>query len=340
MVFCMCPDSPPEKVSAKGGKGVQQNLYLNAKNNPNEFALGLKDAACTEPLCCCAAGLGAPCGFTACWARKSVLEKLEGGMEDYVCFQGYIPACCCINPSSMCKGSAVGLFLEGCLCPVFSLSIARLHMMDRRQLRPDPMDYQIIACSNFLQLASCILDLVAAFVEQARDAALILVRMPAREHTGRPSPRRPSFQLESGELRAKPWQTDSTLACAGPDCRLLHPVRRWVHGRATLSRAQESRLRDLVEPSRHWPAGHLAAHAAAVKMDHWSERAGAAAFGRDVEPGARRRWRPTGRAVPRPQSVVSLLLVCGIHVSAKEPMDTAPLERATRTTSLRDVSGE
>jgi len=58
-----------------------------------------------------------------------------------------------------------GLCLEGCLCPVFSLSMARIHMMDKKEIRPDPMDFQIIHCSNCLQLLACVLDIVAYFFE-------------------------------------------------------------------------------------------------------------------------------------------------------------------------------
>ena len=47
-------------------------------------------------------------------------------------------------------------------------------MMDAKQNRPDPCDYQIIQCSNCLQLISCVLDIVAIFVEQARDLAHIV----------------------------------------------------------------------------------------------------------------------------------------------------------------------
>ena len=35
-------------------------------------------------------------------------------------------------------------------------------------MRPDPCDYQIICCSNTLQLIACVLDIIAIFVEQAR----------------------------------------------------------------------------------------------------------------------------------------------------------------------------
>jgi len=46
--------------------------------------------------------------------------------------------------------------------------------MDAKRIRPDPWDYQIIAFSNCLQLASCILDIIAIFVEEAREAANIV----------------------------------------------------------------------------------------------------------------------------------------------------------------------
>ena len=42
---------------------------------------------------------------------------------------------CCIEPAQYLKGSMLGLVLEGCCCPVFSLSIARIHLMDKKQVR-------------------------------------------------------------------------------------------------------------------------------------------------------------------------------------------------------------
>lgn len=172
-----CPGEPPEKVASKGAKGQQYGLYLSYQNNPNNFALPLKDACCTEPCCCIISGLGTPCGFTACWARSRVLETYYQGAQDFTCFQGYIPSICCVpvgDACSCCNGSMAGVCFEGCCCPVLSLSIARIHLMNTKGIRPDPCDYQIIQFANFLQLLSCIFDIVAIFVEAARDAALIL----------------------------------------------------------------------------------------------------------------------------------------------------------------------
>ena len=39
-----CPDKPPDKVSRKGAGGAAQQAMLDAQNNPNVFAVGLKDA--------------------------------------------------------------------------------------------------------------------------------------------------------------------------------------------------------------------------------------------------------------------------------------------------------
>jgi len=168
--FCW-PEEPPESVGSKGPKGQQHEELLKKQSHAHEFALPLKHACAAEPLCCIASGLGAPCGCTACYSRMLVLESYAGGIDDYLCCQGYVGGFCCTDMRTVLPGSRVGLFLEGCLCPVFSLSIARIHLMDKKSLRPDPMDFQIIACANCLQLLSCALDCIAIFVREARDAA-------------------------------------------------------------------------------------------------------------------------------------------------------------------------
>ena len=112
-----CPDTPPDKVQAlgKGGLGTrgQANEHmLGHANDPHQFAIGMKHVCQAEPGCCILSGIGAPCGFTACWARKAVLEKYEqNGLDDFVCFQRYIPKCCCIDFTNQCPGGTCGLIL-------------------------------------------------------------------------------------------------------------------------------------------------------------------------------------------------------------------------------------
>ena len=48
-IMCIfCPDKPPDKVSRKGAGGAAQQAMLDAQNNPNVFAVGLKDACWWE----------------------------------------------------------------------------------------------------------------------------------------------------------------------------------------------------------------------------------------------------------------------------------------------------
>lgn len=174
MVCCLlCPDTPPEKVSAKGARGGGYQMYLDKQNNPETFATPLAKACCAEPGCCCIATLGTPLGCTACYSRKSVLDTYYNGIQDFVCLQGYLDCCCC-KVSSCCPGSMIGLCCEGFWCNVLAISIARLHLMEKKRIRPDPMDYQIIACANCLQLLACLFDILAIFISELREAACII----------------------------------------------------------------------------------------------------------------------------------------------------------------------
>lgn len=172
--FCLCPATPPESVKVKGAKGAMYTQIMSYQNQPNTFATSLADVCCAEPLCCIASTCCAPFGCSACYYRKLVLETYHNGIQDFVCFQSVFPRCCCITCEECMPGSSAGLFLEGCCCPLWSLSVARIHLMRTKSIRPDPVDYQIIMCSNALQCISAILDIVAIFIEQAREVAHLI----------------------------------------------------------------------------------------------------------------------------------------------------------------------
>ena len=156
-LLCLGSD-PPESVKGKGGRADQFNKLLTLKDQPSEFAVGMKDACFKEPCCCLGAFLCVPTGVTACWARKKVLDTYHSGLSDYTCCQNYLTStcCCCGVPKDCCKGNGCALCIEGLCCPVFGVSVARMHLMETKLIRPDPCDYQIIHCSNLLQCASCI----------------------------------------------------------------------------------------------------------------------------------------------------------------------------------------
>lgn len=177
MVYCLCPATKPEQVSAKGMTGKKHELVMRMADNPNKFKTDLGNACCAEPVCCI---VGTCCAFTgipACYMRKKVLEDLGRGIDDFVCCQpnevGPIP-CCGTTLASCCPGSMVGLCLEGCCFPVFSVSISRLYVMEKKRLHPDPVDYQIIQCSNCLQMAACVCYVLSMFIPELRDAFQII----------------------------------------------------------------------------------------------------------------------------------------------------------------------
>ena len=167
------PGTPPRKENRKGAKNAAASAMIDKQDNPNTFKTGMKDAPCAEPCCCCIGTIGAPCGFTACWTRNTVLKKYDGGIESFLCCQGYCNLCG-NDFRSCCPGSPLGLCLEGCCCPVLSVSIARMHLMDVKRLQPDPCDYQLIQCSNCLQMLSCICHILAIFIDGLKELAIIL----------------------------------------------------------------------------------------------------------------------------------------------------------------------
>ena len=100
-------------------------------------------APCADPVSCL---FGFCCAFTglpACCTRKEALQQYGQYPQDYVCCQGYVPKRCGMDFPNMCKGSELGLCLEGCCCPVTALSITRMYVMDVKYLHPDPVDYQV-----------------------------------------------------------------------------------------------------------------------------------------------------------------------------------------------------
>jgi hypothetical protein len=74
-----CPTEPPTEVKGNGTRSTAQGQLLTFQNNPHQFAIGMHDSCSVEPVCCLTSALGAPCGFTACWARQAVLDKYHRG---------------------------------------------------------------------------------------------------------------------------------------------------------------------------------------------------------------------------------------------------------------------
>lgn len=154
---CCFDDTPPDTADARGVAGQKYSMLLGMQDRPNSFQTNLFDAPCAAP-CTCLIGTLLPCLMAPVLRQKS-LNALGGGIGDYVCCQGYIPACCCFDFPNMGRGSLACLWLEGCCCDSLSISFTRIFVMERKDLHPDPADYQIIRFSNCVQMVACVCDL-------------------------------------------------------------------------------------------------------------------------------------------------------------------------------------
>mmetsp|Transcript_20299 Transcript_20299/g.60557 ORF Transcript_20299/g.60557 Transcript_20299/m.60557 type:complete len:231 (-) Transcript_20299:78-770(-) len=139
----------------------------------NMFKVGMKDAPCKDPLMCLG---GLPCGcicIANCYMRHKVLE---GDMDQYMCCQGYYDGICpCWKSGSVGdQGNPACLACEGCCCASCALSSTRMYVMDKFDLMSDPCDRRIIRFNNFMQLLSCVCDILACFIPELQDAAQII----------------------------------------------------------------------------------------------------------------------------------------------------------------------
>jgi len=175
--LCCCFSAePPQEAKAKGRKGEQYNVILGLQNKPNTFQTNLCNAPCADPGCCCCTGLF-PCCLAFYW-RKAALEQFGNGMEDYVCCQGYVGKCCCCDFPNMGRGNTCCACCEACCFDTLSLSFSRIYVMEKKDLRPDPVDYQIIAFSNCMQCLACICHTLA-MISDAFDTLACIVDLAA-----------------------------------------------------------------------------------------------------------------------------------------------------------------
>ncbi|GAB5036016.1 splicing factor 3 subunit [Nannochloropsis oceanica] len=139
-------------------------------DNPYTFQVSMAKTCIADP-CCCLASLVCPLPV-ACINRH---RALEGKMEEYKCCQGYYPLCG-MRPGEVGESScpSLCLCLEATCCFTCAVSATRNYLMDKYSIHPDPMDYQIVRCSNAIQCLSCICSLASICIEDLREGARIL----------------------------------------------------------------------------------------------------------------------------------------------------------------------
>jgi len=102
-------------------------------------------------------------------------KALGGSLEEYTCCQGYIwPMSSRAGQCGEKSSPECCLCLEACFCAGCSMSATRFLVMDAKNIKSDPCDNRIIRFNNWLQLISCVCQILALFDETFRDAADII----------------------------------------------------------------------------------------------------------------------------------------------------------------------
>jgi len=173
--LCICfDDKPPDR--SKPPKNRREANYFKFYDYGNTFSMTMCDAV-TQGQPCCILGT-IPCCVPCVQfkMREKALTQVGNGMSDYICGQGYLPACCCWRPGKMGEQSCpeVCLFCEGCCCPGLAVSATRMLTMDAYQIQPDPCDNKIIQFNNCMQILSCFCHILAILEPSCRECADIV----------------------------------------------------------------------------------------------------------------------------------------------------------------------
>ena len=145
LCFCFSGEPlRPDEYGAEGGRGATYEKYAT---NRETFQLGMGDAPLRAPLQCLAGGF--PVTFICCqWhMRYRALNHVAPGSEweNYLCCQGYLPACLCFQPGHCGEREfpRTCMCLEACLCPGLAVSSTRFLLMDMYHLAADECDNRI-----------------------------------------------------------------------------------------------------------------------------------------------------------------------------------------------------
>ena len=113
--------------------------------------------------------------FPCCSAMYIRYNVLGNDLSQYSCCQGYFDMNSC-QAGDFGEQSCpqVCLCLEAWCCVGPSISASRMSLMDQYDLRPDPVDNQIVRLTNCLTMLSCICDMLSICIEDAQQFASVL----------------------------------------------------------------------------------------------------------------------------------------------------------------------
>ncbi|KAJ8612588.1 hypothetical protein CTAYLR_009792 [Chrysophaeum taylorii] len=174
--LCCCFSGEP--LTSDDTKGRRGEMYAKYVNYTEKFQISMGDAPCKACPCCCIGG----CPLTFVCAQHHMRYKVlnhvapGSGWDNYICCQGYFPACCCFNPGACCEKELprTCMCCEVCCCPGLAVSSTRFVMMDHYRFTPDECDNRLIRFNNCIQLLSCICHILAIFNREFRECAQII----------------------------------------------------------------------------------------------------------------------------------------------------------------------
>ena len=178
--LCSCVSAEPLEADEMVGMRGQQLARFN--ENRGRFRVAMADTPCgvdANTTCCCLmASVPLTWSCVQVHMRYKALNHLEpgSGWSNYVCCQGYVPACLCFAPGHCGERELprTCAFLETCCCPGLAVTSTRFLLFDHYDLAPDPCDNKLIRISNCVQLLACICDIAAHFDRNLRELSAIL----------------------------------------------------------------------------------------------------------------------------------------------------------------------
>lgn len=151
-IFLAETSKPAFEIRVGGARKEQFHHVMSFVDKKNQrFQIKMKNALSEQPMACLSTGCCVCTGYPAWYWRKRTLEALGANSDDYIedfqCFQGYVTEICFIDLRKFDRRSEC-FIIESICFPACSLISTRMYIMEQEQMQPDPVDFQIINCSN------------------------------------------------------------------------------------------------------------------------------------------------------------------------------------------------
>lgn len=138
----------------------------------NKFKVNMLEAPSNEPMWFLYGCVCMPCSQY----QLRVMSLGEDWPKNYSCCQGYL-SCCGKSPAGNCGEQSmpeVCLCCEVWCCAGCAVSATRMHVLDKYNIVPDPMDNKIMRFNNCIQLLTCVVTLLSIFIDGLDQAADIM----------------------------------------------------------------------------------------------------------------------------------------------------------------------